>query len=574
MNNRELADQFKLIADLLEIKGEVVYKVLAYRKVADSLNNLTQDVNELWKEGRLEEIPGVGKAIAEKIDELLSTGKLEFLERLKNEVPPSLTELLQVPDVGPRKAALFWKELGITDLAGLEAAAREGKLRSLPGMGEKSEARILAGLEALARRGDRIPIGEAWPLAQELLAFLRKLPGVVAAEPAGSLRRMRSTVGDIDLLVASKNPAPVMAAFTGRKDVVRVLASGETKSSVEFANGLRSQIWIHPPERFGTALVYATGSKDHNVRLRELALTMGLSLSEHSFQRKDGSEILCDNEEKVYETLGLQWIPPELREDHGEVQAAKAGKLPRLITHEDLVSDLQTHSTWSDGKLSILEMAKAARERGFKLLAITDHTPSLGVTGGVKIEDLARQRAEIDAAQEKLGDSIRILQGAEVEIRADGRLDYPDEVLAKLDIVLASVHTSLRQPRDQVTARMIAAIRNPHVDIIAHPTGRLFPNREGADLDLEAIFSEARKHGVALEINAHPARLDLDDANARRAMELGILLTINSDAHSPADFDLAFFGVAIARRAWVTPEAVLNAWPVEKQLDWLKNRGG
>jgi DNA polymerase (family 10) len=573
MNNREVADTFELIADLLEIKGDVIYKILAYRKAADSINNLGRDLNDYWRAGQLQEIPGVGKAISEKIDELLSTGKLGFLERLEEEVPASLAGLLEVPDLGPKKAAMFWKQLGVTDRAGLEAAARDGRLRSLPGMGEKSEARIIAGLEALARRSDRIPLGDAWPLAQELLSFLRKQPGVTAAEVAGSLRRMRSTVGDIDLLVASSDPAPVMATFTGRPDVVRVLGAGETKASVEFGHGVRSQLWIHPPERFGSALQYATGSKDHSVRIRELALSKGLSLSEHGFQRKDGSEILCDKEEAVYATLGLPWIPPELREDRGEVEAAKAGKLPRLLTREDLRAELHAHSTWSDGRLSILQMAEEARKRGYHVLAITDHSVGLGVAGGLSPDELEEQRREIDAAQEKLGDSLRLLQGCECEIRSDGTLDFSDEVLAKLDIVIASLHTGLRQPREQVTSRLLNAIRNPHVDVIGHPTGRLFPNREGADLDMDAIFKAAKDSGVALEINAHPARLDLDDVHARRAMELGIPLALDTDAHSAGDMDLVFYGVATARRAWVTPEAVINAWEPKKLFDWLKARG-
>ncbi len=570
--NHQLAEVFQTIADMLEIKGEVIYKILAYRKAADSLNDLGQDINQVWQQGKLTEVPGVGKAIAEKIDELLSTGKLEFLEKLKTEVPESLTGLLQVPDLGPKKVALFWKELGITNLAELEAAARGGKLRGLPGMGEKSETKVLAGIEALGRRSHRIPLGRAWPVAQALLAWLKDLPGVTAAEAAGSLRRMRPTVGDLDLLVAAADSGPVMGAFTGRPDVVRVQGQGATKSSVEFQDGLRAQLWVHPPERFGTALQYATGSKDHNVRLRELALKKGLSLSEHALQRKDGSEILCASEDEVYAALGLPWIPPELREDRGEVQAALEGKLPPLLELADMQAELHCHSTWSDGKLSIRQMAEEARARGKKILAFTDHSASLGVAGGMKPEDVVRQRQEIDAVQQELGDSIRLLQGAEVEILADGRLDFPDEVLAELDIVFASVHTSLRQPREVVTNRMLSAIRNPHVDVIAHPTGRIIPNREPADLDMDAVLSAAAEHGTALEINAHPSRLDLDDVYARRAIDMGICLSINTDAHAASDLDLLHFGVATARRGWVTAPDVINTWDEERLLAWLKKK--
>jgi DNA polymerase (family 10) len=573
LSNHDLAGIFQKIADLLEIKGEVIYKTLAYRKAAENLNELGRDVNDVWREGKLTDIPGVGKAIAEKIDELLLTGELGFYNKLTAEVPETLADELQVPDLGPKKVALFWRELGITNLAELEAAARQEKLRHLPGMGAKSEAKIVAGIEALSRRTTRIPLGRAWPVAQELLDFLRSVAGVRAAEAAGSLRRMRDTVGDLDLLVATSDSQAVMDAFVGRGDVARVLGHGETKSSVEFTHELRAQLWAHPPERFGTALQYATGSKDHNVRLRELALKQGLSLSEHALTKQDGSEILCPTEEKVYSTLGLPWIPPELREDRGEVQAARSGTLPKLITLDDVQAELHSHSTWSDGKLTIKEMAEAARARGMRVLAITDHSQSLGVAGGLSVEDLREQRQEIDAVQGELDDSIRLLQGAEVEMRADGSLDYPDEVLAELDVVIASLHMGLRQSRQKVTERTLNAIRNPHVDIIAHPTGRLIPDRQPADLDMDAVLEAAAQHGVALEINAHPSRLDLNDIYARRAIELGVRLTINTDAHSDSDLDMLHFGVATARRAWAGAEQVINTWDSERLLDWLRIRG-
>lgn len=574
MNNRELADTFTLIANLLEIKGEVIYVTLAYRKAAENLSSLGSDVSEYWKTGRLREIPGVGKAIAEKIDELLSTGQLQFLEKLKQEIPPGLAEWLQVPGLGPKKVALIWKELGITGLAELGEAAKNGKLRGLPGMGEKSEAQIISGLESLSRRSGRISLGRAYPLAQEIIAALKKVPGVRAASPAGSLRRMRPTVGDLDILVAARESAAVMEAFTSLPGVLRVLGRGEFKSSIEFADGVRAQLWVHQPEKYGTALQYATGSKDHNVRLRQLALEKGLSLSEHALTRTDGSgEIQCDTEEAVYAALGLPWIPPELREDRGEIQAAQAGKLPKLIEVGDIHADLQTHSNWSDGKLTMLEMARAAARRGMRVIAFTDHSISLGVTGGLSMERHAEQQREIEAAQRELGDEIRILHASEVEIKADGTLDYPDDFLASLDLVLASLHTSLRQPREKVTGRLINAIRNPHVDIIGHPTGRLIPDREGADLDMDAVLTAASQTGVALEINASPFRLDLEDIYARRASEMGIPISINTDAHSEADLDMLHFGVATARRAWLGPEAVINTWPRKQLLDWLAKRG-
>lgn len=573
MTNQQLAKTFTMIADLLEIRGENIYKILAYRKAADSLSNLSQDINDVWKQGKLTEVDGVGKAIAEKIDELLSTGHLQFLDKLEAEVPPSLAELLQVPDLGPKKVALFWKELGITSLSELQEAAQTGKLRNLPGMGAKSEAKIIAGIEALGRRSTRIPLGRAWPFAQELLEYIRKAPGVKTAEVGGSLRRMRSTVGDIDILAAAKDSSAVMEAFVKRKDVARVLGKGETKASVEFTHGLQAQLWVHPPEHWGTALVYATGSKDHNVRLREYALKKGFSLSEHSLKRMDGSEVICAREEDVYETLGLPWIPPELREDRGEVQAAIKDQLPDLIELKDIKSDLQAHSTWSDGKLSVHEMAEAAQARGLKMLALTDHSSSLGVVQGMDAEAVKEQGKEIDGVMKKIGNGFHLLKGAEVEIKADGSLDYTDDVLDSLDIVVASIHTGLRQPREKITERLIKAMHNPHVDVIGHPTGRLFPDREPSDLDMEAVLKAAAETGVALEINAHPMRLDLDDVHAKRAIEMGIKLSINTDAHIDTDMDYMHFGVSTARRAWVEAKDVINTWSAQKLLKWLKSRG-
>ena len=573
MTNKELADTFTLIADLLEIKGEVIYKILAYRKAADSLIDLSRDVKSIWEDGELTNIPGVGKAIADKIDELLRTGELEFLNKLKAEVPETLATLVQVPDLGPKKVKLFWQELGITTMAELEKAARNGQLAGLPGMGEKSQAKVLAGIEALQRRQtDRTPLGDIWDFAQNQLELLRGLPGVTAAEPAGSFRRMRETIGDLDILVAATDSEPIMEAFATQEIIARVEGRGSTKTSVEFSNGFRAQLWVHPPERFGTALQYATGSKDHNVKIREIALDQGYSLSEHALTREDGSELLCDTEEKVYQALGLPYIPPELREDRGEVQAAKAGTLPSLITSKDIVAELHCHSNWSDGRNTIKEMVQAAIGRGLKLITISDHSVSLGIGNGLSIERLMKQKEEIEQVRNEFSDRITILHGTEMEIKADGSLDFPDEILADLDLVVASLHVSMRQPRQQITQRMLNAIKNPHVDIIGHPTNRLLPDRAGSDLDMEAVFQAASKHGVALEINANPQRLDLNDIHARRAIELGIPLAINTDAHAPQHLDLIHFGVATARRAWAQKENVINTWTVEEITAWLKNR--
>jgi DNA polymerase (family 10) len=572
LTNQELADTFDRIANLLEIKGEVIYKTLAYRKAADSLRAFPEEASILFAQNRLTDIPGVGKAIAEKLSELLTSGQLGFLLRLEEEVPPSLTDLLQVPDVGPRKAALFWKQAGVTNLPELEAAARAGKLRSLPGMGEKSEARVIDGIEALKRRPKRRLLGNVRPIALDLLEWLRAQPGVEQAEAAGSLRRWKATIGDLDLVAASRAPAVVMAAFTALPQVLRVLGQGENKASVELKDGLNIQLWVQPPERFGTLLQFVTGSKDHNVRLRELAQKKNLSLSEQAITDSEGQERHYATEEEVYAALGLPWIPPELREDRGEIQAALAGCLPQLVEVRHIRADLHTHTTWSDGVASVQQMAEAAIQRGRKVLAITDHSGGLAVAQGLTVERLHQQRAEINQVQQRLGDAILLLQGSEIEIRADGSLDYPDEVLAGLDIVIASLHTSLRQERAVITARLLNAIRNPHVDVIGHPSGRLMPNREGADLDWEQVLATAKETGVALEIDAHPSRMDLDEVYARRAAEMGIPLTIDTDAHAPDQLDLMEYGVSVARRAWVGPDSIINTWKTEKLLSFLKDR--
>jgi DNA polymerase (family 10) len=570
MTNQELAQTFDLIADLLEIKGEVIYKTLAYRRAAEGLRSLSEDAALLDTENRLKDIPGVGEAISEKIHELLATGQLGFLTKLEQEVPRSLVELLQVPGVGPKKALLFWKQLNVTNLEQLEEAVKAGKLDNLPGMGEKSQTRILEGIEALKRRSTRRLLGTARPIALRWLEWLRAQPGVVQADVAGSLRRWRATIGDLDLVAASENPGPIMDALVAHPQVQHVLGQGANKSSVELKDGLNMQLWIQPPSRFGTLLQFVTGSKDHGVLLRELSQRMGLSLSDQAITGKDGVAHEFATEEEVYQFLGVPWMPPELREDRGEIEAALKGKLPHLITLEDIHADLHTHTTWSDGVESVETMARAAIERGIQVLAITDHSAGLGIASGLTVERLHRQREEIQAVQAKLGSRIHLLQGSEVEIHADGSLDFPDEVLAELDIVIVALHTSLRQPRAQVTERLIQAMRHPHVDIVAHPSGRLMPDREGADLDWEAVFAVAKEAKIALEIDAHPARLDLDEVYARRAASLGIPLSIDTDAHAIDNLDLMQYGVAVARRAWVEAPSVLNTWPTQRLLQWLQ----
>jgi DNA polymerase (family 10) len=573
MTNREIADIFERVADMLAIRGDTFHRILAYRKAAESIRNLGRDIAAVYADGELTAIPGIGTALAQKIEELLTTGKLAYYENLAQEIPPELTDLLRVEGLGPKRVQAVYQTLGITTLAQLKTAAEDGALRDLPGMGAKTEANILAAIDALERHGtDRAPLWIAWPVAHEILEQLQTMPGVTKAAVGGSLRRMRETIGDVDLLVAAKDSEPIMAAFRAMPQVETTLVSGPSKTTVQLHNGLQVDLRVLPEARWGTLLSYFTGSKDHNVRLRELALKRGLSLNEHAFRPvvdgepvQDG-EILCASEEEVYAALGLPYIPPRLREDWGEIEAAQSSELPTLVQLEDIRGELHLHSTWSDGKLTILEMARAARARGLEYIVVTDHSVSLGIASGLSVERLWQQATEVREADEEMGPDFRVLHGTELEIKADGTLDYPDDVLARLDFVIASLHMSLSQPRAQVTARALTAIDNPHVDMLGHPTGRLLPDRPGADLDMDQILFAASRTGTILEINANPHRLDLRDVHVKRAVELGVKIAINTDAHSAADLDLLHYGVATAQRGWAEPGDVVNTWPVDRLL--------
>ncbi|MBN1661861.1 MAG: DNA polymerase/3'-5' exonuclease PolX [Anaerolineae bacterium] len=582
MTNQEIAGVLRQIGDMMNILGENRFKVIAYQRAAENITNLGQDIRAYWRAGTLQEIPGVGQAIADKIDELLTTGRLEYYERLQEQIPAGVVTLLTIPDVGPKTARLLWEELGLQSVAEVEAAARDGRLRDLPGLGAKSENKILAGIEALNRRSDRIPLGTAWPAAAELLAQLEEAcPQVAQAAVAGSLRRMRATIGDIDLLVASHEPAAVMRAFAALPRVAEVVLSGPTKTTVRLHNGLQVDLRVLEPERWGAALHYFTGSQAHNIRLREMAIKHGLSLSEYGFKREEtpeepgagtrASEILCATEKEVYDTLGLPWIPPELREDRGEIQAALAGELPRLVERGDIRGDLHAHSDWSDGAAPLAEMAGAARALGYHYLLISDHTHGLAVASGLTAERLRAQRAEIEALNAQWDDFV-LLQGCEMEIRADGTLDLPDDVLAGLDLVVASVHTSLRQEPEQMTRRVLNAIENPYVDLIGHPSGRLLGQREESTVDLDAVIRAAAQTGTALEVNGGPSRLDLDDAHVRRAIELGVKIATNSDAHHPEGLGNLVYAVATARRGWAEPCDVLNTLALDELRAWRQDR--
>ncbi len=572
--NREVAKLLTDIGDLLEIKGENRFKILAYRKAADNITEMGQDLYGLWQAGEnLQKLEGVGKAIADKVSELFETGQLNFWEKLRAEVPESLTTVLAIPDVGPKLAKAMWQELGLTTVAEVKAAAQAGKLRDLPRMGAKSEARILASIEALERRiTDRVHLGVAWPLAQEVLMALQVMPEVLKIESAGSLRRMRETIGDLDFLVATENPEPIMSAFQRLPQVEEVIAAGETKSSVRFVSGVQADLRTLPPQQWGTALQYFTGSKNHNVKIRELALKQGYSLNEYSLTRnQDGEDLFFEDEESLYEFLGLPYVPPHLREDLGEIDAALAGEMPSGLSIRDIKGEVHCHSTWSDGVHTIEEMARAALERGYQYLVITDHSQSLGVANGLTPERLRQQRHEIDEAQARVP-QIRLFQGTEMEVKSDGSLDFDDEVLATLDFVVASVHTGLRQDRETLTQRMLNAIRNPYVNLIGHPSGRLLTRREPGDFDMEAIFEAAVETGTMLEVNAAPDRLDLNAAHVRRAIEVGVTLMINCDAHHVDHFNNLQFGIATANRGWATAANVFNTQPLEAFEALLKSK--
>jgi DNA polymerase (family 10) len=577
VNNREIADLFDRVADMLEVKGEIIHRVLAYRHAAESIRELPRDLRAIAAEGGLDDVPAIGKIIAEKIQEILDTGTLRFYEKLAEEVPPGVVDILHVNGVGPKKAKMFWQTANITTLEALETAAREGKLRELPGMGAKSEAKILEGIESLKRRSadTRMPLGVALPVAEALLARLLAQPGAQKGVVAGSLRRARPTIGDVDLLVcaADEYAVPIISSFTKMDEVARVLGEGDTRSAVELHNGLQVDLRILPPERWGTALQYFTGSQAHNIKTRGIAQARGLQLNEWALTPTNGDpEILCATEEEVYQHLGMSYIPPEIREDWGEIEAAQQGRIPKLIELADIRADLHMHTVWSDGKLTVREMAEAALARGREYIVITDHSQGATIANGLSVERLLAQAEEVRRVDADMR-PFRVFHGTEMEIRADGTLDFPDEVLEKLDFVIASLHVGLRQPRVQVTARLLNALRNPHVDLIGHPRGQLIPDREGADLDMDMVFEAAKQNGTALEINANPHRLDLEAGYARRAAELGIPISINTDAHRAEEMDLMRFGILTARRGWLTADSVINTWSLDQFLAWVTRRG-
>jgi DNA polymerase (family 10) len=600
-SNGELARIFHEIGDMLEVKGEIVYKTVAYHKAADAIAHSPIEVAKAYREGHPPRISGVGEAIAGKIEELARTGHLAFYEKLREQVPPSLVALLQIPGVGPRTVKQLHEELGVETLEDLRRAAEIGALRSLKGMSEKTEQQVLAGIAALESRQERMRLGQAEAIVEQLLVELAGVPGLRSIQPAGSYRRRRETVGDLDLLAETDRPDELVDRFATLPAVDSVLARGTRKAAIRLMRGPQVDLMIMPPGEAGTYLIHFTGSKEHNVRLRGMARDKGWSLSEKGYARlgPDG-EIETDRrgeaaelrtfptEAEAYAFLGLPFIEPEMREDRGEIEAGLAGRLPALIQRADLRGDCHSHSDWSDGVHTIEQMAEAARRRGYSYLGLTDHTISLAIARGLSVERVETQRAIVRALNERFEreeaegsappetppDGFRLLHGCELEIRADATLDYPDELLARYDIVVASVHVGRRQTRRQLTDRTLAAIRNPNVDVIAHPAGRYIGTRDDLDLDWDEIYEEAARTGTALEINGSDERLDLSDVRARRAAETGCLIAIDSDAHRTEELDNLRWGTAVARRAWLTPANVLNARSRADLLAWAAGKPG
>lgn len=598
MSNKQVAAVFKATGDLLQILGESRFVVLAYTNAARTIDGLERDINEVASAGALRDLPRVGEAIAEKIQTLLDTGSLPYYDELAEQVPEGVVAMLKVPDVGPKTVQRLWRELEITSVEALKKSAEEGRLRGLKGFGAKTEERILKSIELLSRQSDdRTPIGSSRPLAESLLSGLKAACGegvVKRISVVGSLRRWRETTGEIKLLAVSSHAEQTLKAFMSLPQVAEVVQSSADAVTVSLVDGPKATLKVVEKSHWGTALCRATGSPDHLAGLDEKAQDVGWQFSESglnpvaatpadgsgslSESEADGGQRFFDCEESLYEFMGLQWVPPELREGAGEIEAASKRTLPKLLSHGEIQGELHGHTTWSDGKSSVAEMAEAARGRGYRYWAVTDHSVGLGVTRGVDAEALLEQRREVDAVNDSYaakGIDFRLIQGTEVEVLGDGELGLPDEVLAALDVVVASIHSGLRQDRKRITERCLKAIHNPCVDVLGHPTGRLLGRRSPSEIDLETILKACAETGTAVEINANPERLDLSAEHARLASGLGCSFVINSDAHSIGQLDLLRYGVHTARRAGLRAEDILNARPLDELLALLKrNRSG
>ncbi len=569
LTNASIAERFELMADLLELEGAVAYRVLAYRRAAKTLRETPESVVRLSEQGRLVELPGVGDTISDKVGELISTGSIAALDKLVAASPPGVVPLMRVPGVGPKTAKRVFAELGVETADDVLQAARDGRIRDLSGMGEKTEQAILAGLESpRAEKRDRISVARLRPFAERVVAELRALPGVAECEIAGSLRRYAETAKDIDLVLASDDPGTVADGFAALDWVAEVESRGDTKVTCIANDGTRVELRMVEPQLFGNLLQHLSGSKDHNVALREAAVKAGLKVSEYGIEELATGEVLRSRDEaEVYQRLGMDWVPPELRENRGEIEAARAHRLPELIALDQIRGDLHAHTDWSDGKSTLEEMVAAAQAKGYAYLNITDHSPAVGFGMGLDAGRLHRQIERVRALAATLK-GFTLLAGAEVDILKDGSLDYSDELLSELDVVVASLHASHRLSEADQTKRLCAAMENPHVDLIGHPTGRLIGRREPYPMDMEAVIAKAIETGTVLEVSAQPDRLDLRDTNVRMAVEAGAKLSVDTDAHSVRALDYMRFGVMNARRGWAAPGDVVNTrtWPQLKKL--------
>ena len=571
MNNPQIAEVLENIAGLLEMKGESVFTVRAFQRVARTIDHLPTELEQMVREGRdLKEVPGVGQAIADKISELVSSGKLEYYEKLRSEFPDGILDVMHVPGVGPKTTKRMWDELGVSSVPELERAIRDGGLAALPRMGKKKAENILREIQSARTKDDRVPIARAMPASERIMAALRQqCPSIDRLEAAGSLRRFEETVGDIDLVCTAGDPQQVLDALVALPNAAQVLGHGATKASVVLSEGVQVDLRVVEPSRFGSMMQYFSGSQQHNIRLREYAVKKGLSLNEYGITNVETGEIeQFGDEESFYGRLGLQYIPPELRQGMGEVDVAFEQKVPRLVEVGDIKGDLHVHTDWSDGADTTEVMVAGARERGYQYVAITDHSVGRGIANGLSEERLRLHVAEMRDIEARVG-GIRVLSGSEVDIRADGSLDYTDEVLGELDWVVASVHSAMSQDTGIMTERIITAMRNPHVTAIGHLTTRLIGERKPIDADFEALFRAAADTSTALEINASPRRLDLKDAHVHRARELGVALVISSDSHTVETLDNQRYGVAVARRGWCQAEHILNTMPLSEFMAYL-----
>ncbi|MHB0938823.1 MAG: DNA polymerase/3'-5' exonuclease PolX [Armatimonadota bacterium] len=570
VTNYDVGRIFLEMAEALELRGEDPFRIRAYQNAARTVLSQSEPLQEIRARGELQALEGIGERMAAKIEEILDTGHLRQHDELMREFPPGVMELLRVPGIGPRTAETLYEELSITNIDELERAAQEGRIHQLRGFGKKTEENILQNIERTRRTTARVPLARAYPMAQQIMAELKRTAPVAEIEAAGSLRRMREDVGDIDILVTSDAPGEVMAAVTRLAEVQRIIATGPTKTTILTNIGLQVDVRAVAPENFGAALQYFTGSKAHNVKLRTLAVRQGYKLSEYGIFRTDTDERIGGrDEEDMYRPLGILMYPPELREDRGEIEMGQRGEMPNFIRVEDLRGDLHVHTDWSDGRAPIREMALAARARRYEYVAICDHSLGRGIANGLTVERLREQIREIRALNGAI-DGITILAGAEVDIRRDGTLDYPNEVLAQLDLCIGSVHSAFGLSQHDQTERLIHAMQNPYLDIIGHPTGRLIGTRDPINLDMRRLMQEAAARGVAMEVNSWPERLDLNDEHILLARELGVPLVIDTDAHAPEHYGIVFYGVATARRGWAVPADVLNTLPLKRFLTRLR----